>query len=123
MLCEAVTEIPADKCQEIIDWIAGANLFLAPLGEGGGLYRYHHLFRDLLRHRLNQQTSAADISELHARAGVWFAQKGLVDEALHHIELLYQIDLQKQLQAVNIPFFINVLIHWHPTNFIHSFEK
>jgi LuxR family maltose regulon positive regulatory protein len=83
-LCEAVTEIPANRSQEIIDWIGGANLFLVPLDEGGGWYRYHHLFRDLLRHRLGQQTCTADISELHARAGAWFAQKGLIDEALHH---------------------------------------
>jgi LuxR family maltose regulon positive regulatory protein len=83
-LCEAVTEIPADRSQEILDWIGGANLFLVPLDEGGGWYRYHHLFRDLLRHRLSQQACAADISELHARAGAWFAQKGLIDEALHH---------------------------------------
>ncbi|HSR30838.1 MAG TPA: LuxR C-terminal-related transcriptional regulator, partial [Anaerolineae bacterium] len=83
-LCEAVTEIPADKSQEILDWIGGANLFVVPLGKGGGWYRYHHLFRDLLRHELSKQASAADISELHARAGAWFAQKGLIDEALHH---------------------------------------
>jgi LuxR family maltose regulon positive regulatory protein len=33
---------------------------------------------------LGQQTSAAGISALHACAGAWLAQNGLMDEALHH---------------------------------------
>ena len=83
-LCEAVDRGFCTRSQEIIDWIARANLFLVPLDEEGEWYRYHHLFRDLLRHELRQQISAADISGLHARAGAWFAQNGLIDEALHH---------------------------------------
>jgi LuxR family maltose regulon positive regulatory protein len=83
-LCEALTEVSARRSQEIIEWIAGANLFLVPLDEEGRWYRYHHLFRDLLQHELGQQYSAADISGLHARAGAWYAHNGLIDEALHH---------------------------------------
>ena len=83
-LCETVTEVSAGECQEIIEWIARANLFLVPLDEEGGWYRNHHLFADLLRHELGRQASASDISALHARAGAWFAQNGLIDEALHH---------------------------------------
>ena len=83
-LCKTLTELSAAKSQEIIEWIARANLFLVPLDEEGGWYRYHHLFRDLLRHELRQQISTADISGMHIRAGAWFAQKGLIDEALHH---------------------------------------
>jgi LuxR family maltose regulon positive regulatory protein len=83
-LCEALTKVSATKGQEYIEWVAQANLFLVPLDEEGGWYRYHHLFRDLLRHELSQQCSATDIAGLHARAGAWFAQNELVDEALHH---------------------------------------
>ncbi len=93
-LCEAVcwgsataalaTEVSVTRSQGIIEWMARANLFLVPLDVEGKWYRYHHLFRDFLRHKLRQQTSAADISGLHARAGAWFAQNGLIDEALHH---------------------------------------
>jgi LuxR family maltose regulon positive regulatory protein len=84
-LCEEVSEIPAAKCQEIIEWMSGANLFLIPLDEEGGWYRYHHLFRDLLRHELRQRCSAEEISAMHANSGTWFAQKGWVDEALHYL--------------------------------------
>jgi LuxR family maltose regulon positive regulatory protein len=83
-LCEALTEVPATRGQEIIDWIARANLFLVPLDEEGRWYRYHHLFLDLLRHELHQQYGTADIATLHARAGAWFARNELIDEALHH---------------------------------------
>jgi ATP/maltotriose-dependent transcriptional regulator MalT len=84
-LCEALTDVPAARSQEIIEWIARANLFLVPLDEEGGWYRYHHLFRDLLRHELQQRYSGAEISGLHARAGAWFARSGSIDEALHHL--------------------------------------
>jgi len=86
-LCEALTEVSATKSQGIIEWIAQANLFLVPLDEEGGWYRYHQLFRDVLRQELRQLYSAADISGLHARAGAWFAQNGLIDEALHHFSV------------------------------------
>ncbi len=88
-LCEVLTGASATKSQEIIEWVVAANLFLVPLDEGGGWYRYHHLFRDLLRHKLSQQTSTADISGLHACAGAWFARNGLIDEALHHFLTAY----------------------------------
>ena len=68
----------------MLEELDAANLFLVPLDEEGRWYRYHHLFRELLRHELGQQTSAANISGLHARAGAWFAEHRLIDEALHH---------------------------------------
>lgn len=83
-LCETLTGVSAPRSQEIIDGIAQANLFLVPLDEEGGWYRFHHLFRDILQHELRLHTSAADISGLHTRAGAWLAQNGNSDEALHH---------------------------------------
>jgi LuxR family maltose regulon positive regulatory protein len=81
-LSEALTGVSAAKSQEIIEWVARANLFLVPLDQEGGWYRYHHLFRDVLRHKLKQQYSPAEISRMQARAAAWFAENGLVDEAL-----------------------------------------
>jgi LuxR family maltose regulon positive regulatory protein len=84
-LCQALTEIPAERSQEIIDWVTGANFFVVPLDEEGKWYRYHHLLRDLLRTRLAKQYGTTVVSELHARAGAWYAENGLVDEALDHL--------------------------------------
>jgi LuxR family maltose regulon positive regulatory protein len=83
-LFEALTEVPAVQAREVIEWIAKSNLFLVLIDKQDRWYRYHHLFRDFLRQELSQQTSAAGILELHTRAGAWFAQQGLIDEALHH---------------------------------------
>lgn len=84
-LCEALTGIPAARIQEIIEWIARANLFVVPLDAEGRWYRYHQLFRDLLRPRLERQHGANAVAKMHARAGAWYAKNGLVDEALDHL--------------------------------------
>jgi LuxR family maltose regulon positive regulatory protein len=98
-LCEMVTQVSARKSQEMLEWIAGANLFLVPLDEQGRWFRYHHLFRDLLRLELRQQYSAADITGLHARTGAWFAQNGLLDEALDHLMTANDIAASANLVA------------------------
>jgi LuxR family maltose regulon positive regulatory protein len=59
------------------------NLFITPLDDERRWYRFHHLFGDLLRHRL-QQTQPERLVELHRRAAAWYAQSGRTDEAIHH---------------------------------------
>ena len=49
-LCEAVTG--HTDSQQLLEQIERANLFLHPLDEVRGWWRYHHLFADLLRARL-----------------------------------------------------------------------
>ena len=83
-LCESVIGVSATQSQENIAWIAQANLFLVPLDQEGRWYRYHHLFRDLLRERLRQRLSPEEIVTLHTRASAWFEQSGLTEEALEH---------------------------------------
>ncbi|HSR34376.1 MAG TPA: LuxR C-terminal-related transcriptional regulator [Anaerolineae bacterium] len=91
------TEIPAGRSQEIIDWIAGANLFVVPLDEEGRWYRYHHLFRDFLRRRLEQQYGTTAVSELHARAGAWLDENGSIEEAFEHVLAANDLDRAVQL--------------------------
>lgn len=70
--------------QKILEELGSANLFLVPLDQEGRWFRYHHLFRDLLQHRLRSQYSPEEITALHNRASQWFEQNGLIDEALSH---------------------------------------
>jgi LuxR family transcriptional regulator, maltose regulon positive regulatory protein len=70
--------------RQALEWMEQANLFLVPLDDKGIWYRYHHLFRELLQHRLLSESSEESVASLHARAADWFASRGLVEEALHH---------------------------------------
>jgi LuxR family maltose regulon positive regulatory protein len=70
--------------QCFIEWAARANLFLIALDEEHEWYRFHHLFRQLLRHQLESRTSREQIATLHARASAWYAENGLLEEALDH---------------------------------------
>ncbi len=60
------------------------NLFLVPLDERRGWFRYQTLFGELLRTRLLREAGAAAVAELHRRAARWFDGADLPDEALHH---------------------------------------
>jgi LuxR family maltose regulon positive regulatory protein len=80
-LCEAVTE--QTDGQRTLQWLDKANLFLVPLDEERRWYRYHRLFRGLLRHQL--QSSWSDlVPELHRRASQWHEAHGYTDEAIQH---------------------------------------
>ncbi|WP_166354679.1 LuxR C-terminal-related transcriptional regulator [Phytoactinopolyspora limicola] len=80
-LCAAVTGRP--DCQATLEAIDAANLFLVPLDEQRGWWRYHHLFAELLRARLmsSQPERARD---LHRNAAVWYEERGLVGDAVGH---------------------------------------
>ena len=80
-LCDAVTG--RSDSQGILEDFEHANLFIVPLDEERKWYRYHHLFVDLLRARL-QQSEQDQVPELHRRASTRFEQMGLLAEAVDH---------------------------------------
>ncbi|MEK4512295.1 LuxR C-terminal-related transcriptional regulator [Paenibacillus sp. FSL K6-2524] len=59
-------------------------MFLIPLDDTRVWYRYHHLFADMLRERLQHKCNAEEISELHRRAYQWYESQGLFIEAIQH---------------------------------------
>ena len=69
--------------QTTLEHLERANLFIIPLDNTRQWYRYHHLFADLLRFRL-QQSQPELIVELHRRASHWFESNGLMEEAIEH---------------------------------------
>lgn len=80
-LCDAVTG--GTKGQDMLEEFERANLFVIPLDEERRWYRFHRLFSDLLCARL-EQTNPESLPELHRRAGAWYADHGLVDDAIRH---------------------------------------
>jgi LuxR family maltose regulon positive regulatory protein len=83
-LCEAVAGLREGEGQRYLDQIEQANLFLVALDDERHCYRYHHLFRQLLRSRLERRENATQIAQLHSRASAWYAQQGFVAEAITH---------------------------------------
>ena len=85
-LCEAVIgEIdPTWNAGDCLEWIERSEMFLIPLDDHREWYRYHHLFQELLRHRLSTEMVTEEVKELHLRASAWFEERGLIDEAVQH---------------------------------------
>ena len=80
-LCDAVTG-RADS-QAMLQDIERAGLFLMPLDEVRGWWRYHHLFADLLRARLRAERPDR-VQALHRAAAAWCDEHELGDDAVRH---------------------------------------
>ena len=68
--------------QETLEYLERANLFTVPLDNERRWYRYHHLFADLLRQRLQQSLSSSpedeeSVDEYHRRASQWYEEQWL----------------------------------------------
>jgi LuxR family maltose regulon positive regulatory protein len=91
-LCDAVlageggdtSHAPPDS-QSILAQLERANLFLVPLDDERCWYRYHHLFADLLRKRL-QEIYPDQVSKDHVRASEWHESQGAIHEAVMHAQ-------------------------------------
>jgi LuxR family maltose regulon positive regulatory protein len=89
-LCEAVCApgVEPFTCEmggwEFIAWLKKENMFLIPLDPENRWFRYHHLFQNLLLNQLQRHHSPEDINALHAQASAWFAENGLIEEAIKH---------------------------------------
>jgi LuxR family maltose regulon positive regulatory protein len=68
----------------MLDHLEHANLFLIPLDNHREWYRYHHLFADLLRKRLSETFTAAEIAGLHRIASIWYESQGDIPVAVRH---------------------------------------
>ena len=80
-LCDAVTGRAGS--QAMLADIERAGLFLVPLDEVRGWWRYHHLFADLLRARL-QAEQPGRVQALHRAAAAWCEEHNLADDAVRH---------------------------------------
>ena len=80
-LCDALTG-HADG-QTLLEKLEQENLFTIPLDQRREWYRYHHLFAELLRHRL-RQTYPDRIEVLHTRASLWLDDNGFSNQAIKH---------------------------------------
>jgi LuxR family transcriptional regulator, maltose regulon positive regulatory protein len=80
-LCNSVLEI--ENGQSILETVERLNLFIIPLDNSRGWYRYHHLFAELLLSRLVHQQPAKYII-LNQRACDWHRQHDFQEEAVRY---------------------------------------
>ena len=93
-LCDAVTG--QNDGQAMLEGLDRANLFIVSLDDQRCWYRYHHLFADLLRQRLNHRYPGLEPA-LHLRASAWYEENGLPFEAIHHAFLAGDYDRAARL--------------------------
>lgn len=83
-VCQAVTGEPDRRtCQQRLEALERANLFLAPLDEERHWYRVHDLFREALLARLSILEPEL-LPQLHLRAARWYETAGELREAIAH---------------------------------------
>jgi LuxR family maltose regulon positive regulatory protein len=93
------------------------NLFVVSLDDEHHWYRYHHLFCDLLRTRLEQEASPELIEELHARACAWHEKHGTIDEAIKYALKIQDFErvahlAEQAAQASALDSRLTTLLHW-----------
>jgi LuxR family transcriptional regulator, maltose regulon positive regulatory protein len=82
-LCDAVLERAGSAVE--LGAIERSNLFLAGSDTQAGWYRFHRLFRDVLRRELEQHEPEL-VSVLNGRAADWFESRGDLEHALDYAQ-------------------------------------
>jgi LuxR family maltose regulon positive regulatory protein len=71
------------QSRTILEYLESSNLLIVPLDNERQWYRYHRLFADLLRSRLQREHGSL-VPTLHRRASAWYEQNGLMAPAIEH---------------------------------------
>lgn len=113
-LCEAVTG--RSDGRTMLELLERQNLFLVPLDSHRSWYRYHHLFRDVLRARLLAERPD-DVPDLHRRASDWYDEAGDPEQAVRHALAAGDVDLAAARVEAAIPLLLRerreaVVCHW-----------
>lgn len=99
-LCAAVTGMNSLQAQQTLEHLERSNLFLVPLDHERRWYRYHHLFGELLRQRLQHASldgSQVKLSHLHLRASQWYEDQKLGTDAFQHACAAGDLDRAERL--------------------------
>jgi len=89
-LCDALVRRDAEpEKREIDGWkfithLKTGHLFIIHLDTEDRWFRFHNLFQNLLQKHLKQNSSPEEIAALHSRAGAWFEENNLINEAIQH---------------------------------------
>jgi LuxR family maltose regulon positive regulatory protein len=126
-LCDAVTDdrrpttagertlsAVSGPSSAVLEYLERANLFIVPLDSERRWYRYHHLFAELLRQRLQQSDR---VDQYHIRASQWYEDNGLEVEAFQHAVAANDVERAERLmEGKGIPLHfrgaVNAILAW-----------
>jgi LuxR family maltose regulon positive regulatory protein len=80
-LCNSLLGV--SNAQALLESLEKSQLFTQALDSHHQWYRYHVLFLDFLRSRLNREAPER-VAHLHSAASRWFAEHQMTEEALQH---------------------------------------
>jgi LuxR family transcriptional regulator, maltose regulon positive regulatory protein len=95
-LCDAVLRTSGSGLR--LASLERSNLLVVPLDRQGQWYRYHRLFRDLLRAELGLRESGL-VEQLHTRAAAWCEAQGMPEMAVDHAQAAGDADRTARLVA------------------------
>jgi LuxR family transcriptional regulator, maltose regulon positive regulatory protein len=111
-LCDAILLAPVGSAQETLEYLEHANLFIVPLDNERRWYRYHHLFAELLRQRLQLSVTSSpdhrvgDVADLHRRASQWYEHESLELEAFHHAAAAHDMaSAERLIEGEGVPLY------------------
>ena len=93
-LCDAVLDLPGSAAT--LAALAGSNMLLVPLDHRSEWYRYHHLFRDMLRADLDRREPGL-APAVQRRAAAWHERSGLSEDALEYSIAAQDVDTAARL--------------------------
>ncbi len=93
---------PGETWQSLMETVLRNNLFVLPVGEKGLWLRYHHLFRDFLQARFEQE-NPEEVHTIFIALGKYYSRRGEWDKAFSFFQRLGDtadtIDLIEQAGA------------------------
>jgi LuxR family maltose regulon positive regulatory protein len=98
-LCDAV--LGRSDSARMLDSLESANHFVVPLDHHRDWYRYHRLFRDMLRSELLRREPEL-VPELNRRAGAWCAEQGMPDSAIEYAAAADDLDTVAELVGLHL---------------------
>nr|BBH87344.1 helix-turn-helix transcriptional regulator [Thermosporothrix sp. COM3] len=93
-LCISVTG--NEESEKLLATIERAGLFLQPIEDSQGWYRYHGLFAEAMQHEATRRLGEQQIALCLERAQQWYEQNDLIEEAI-------EIALQRRAFAEALP--------------------
>jgi len=81
-LCNAITQ--RHDGQATLHRLEDLGLFIIPMDDKRCWYRYHHLFADMIKSRLQDLYPISAVAELHNRAATWYEQECAITHAIDH---------------------------------------